>query len=167
MWTLCHMNLALSSLWVHQTQGRKKMLPPSEISSKGATIEQDYLKIIRASFINIKSGCEHCHMNLALCSLWEHIKHKGGKKDAALYYLKIICTLLSFSKFVLLFLYCQLFPHLKFLRSYNLMRVGVGLWQYLRKSSRGRVDEGMPCAGQLSKWNWVRVRVSWVWTFFR
>ncbi len=38
---------------------------------------------------------------------------------------------------------------------------------YLRKSSRGRVEEGMPWAGQLSKWNWVRVRVSWVWTFFR
>lgn len=38
---------------------------------------------------------------------------------------------------------------------------------YLRKSSSGRVEVGMPSAGQLSRWNCVKVLVSCVWTFFR
>lgn len=38
---------------------------------------------------------------------------------------------------------------------------------HLRKSSSGRVEAGVPSAGQLRKWNCVSVRVSWVCTFFR
>lgn len=38
---------------------------------------------------------------------------------------------------------------------------------HLRKSSSGRVDAGVPSAGQLRKWNCVSVRVSCVCTFFR
>ena len=42
-----------------------------------------------------------------------------------------------------------------------------GVPAYLRKSRRGRVEAGVPSAGQLRKWNCVSVRVSWVCTFFR
>lgn len=44
---------------------------------------------------------------------------------------------------------------------------GGGARAHLRKSSRGRVEAGVPSAGQLRKWNCVSVRVSRVCTFFR
>lgn len=47
----------------------------------------------------------------------------------------------------------------------GLARCRVGT--HLRKSRRGRVVVGMPSAGQLRKWNCVRVRVSCDCTFFR
>lgn len=47
----------------------------------------------------------------------------------------------------------------------GLARCQVGA--HLRKSRRGRVVVGIPSAGQLRKWNCVRVRVSCDCTFFR
>lgn len=73
-------------------QGRqKKTLPSSAILSSAAVIGQYYLKIICTSFINFKTGCKHCHMNLPLCYLREHTEHKGGKKKKVFwqYYLKV------------------------------------------------------------------------------